>query len=617
MSRAARLFAVAVAALCACSALVFLITLLPQKNLYLHLLIQTGIYIILVASLNLTVGYAGQVNLAQAGFFGIGAFTSAALVLKTGLSVWAAMPLAAAVAAAAGLLIAVPSIRTRGVFFGLVTFGFNELLRITLTNWRSFSGGTDGVRGIPAPPPVALGPFLELQFTTKAVYAHLVFLVVLATVLAVYNLRHSRVGEALAATREDEDLAQALGINTGYYKMVSLAAAALFAGAAGALWAHYSSYIAPVTFTGGESIRLLSMLIVGGSGTITGPLIGTTLLIGLPELLRGMREYVYVVYGLLIIVFVLFMPHGMAGALEQCLRTVRARRRPAGVPPGAAPVPAPGPKVASLAVRRPGGESQPALAVSNLSRSFGGLVAVSGVSFALRPGEILGLIGPNGAGKTTLLNLISGALAPDAGSIRLGGEEIVHQPAFARVRRGIVRTFQGTKTFPNLTVLENVTLASHCRRQEGLAGGLLALPRGARERAAARALAGEILRFVGLEDQQDVLARHLSYGHQNLLGLANALAAQPRILLLDEPLAGMNQQEVRNMVRLFLQIRELGISLLFVEHHVPAVMAICDRIVVLNYGQKIAEGTPKQVQSDPAVIAAYLGSGSEGLAASV
>jgi branched-chain amino acid transport system ATP-binding protein/branched-chain amino acid transport system permease protein len=556
--------------------------LVPDQYV-LHVLIMWGIYAVLTLGLNVINGFAGQLSIGQGAFYGIGAYAAAILTVTAGWSFWLATPVATALAAAVGVLVSLPVLRVRGIYLGMATFGFAEIVHVVLRSWEGLTRGVLGISGIL--PPIALG----VDFGSQERFYYLVLAAVLASLLLSHRIYQSAVGHALLAVRDDELAAGLLGIDTTAHKVAAFGVAAGLAGLAGSLFAHYLTYISPENFASVESILIVTMLIVGGRGNTLGALVGAGLLVALPEALRVVNVYRLLIYGLLLVGAAVFRPAGLVG------RVGLARRRAAPAPEPATP--------ARPGAARPG----PLLRVEDLQVRFGGLVALDGVSFAVAPGEIYGVIGPNGAGKTTLFNAITGVAPVVRGRVELDGQDLLAQAPYRRARAGVARTFQNIRAFAGMRVWETVEVGCHARLRRGAVAHLLGTPAARAEAGGVRSRADALLGFVGLGDAADQLARNLPYGHQRRLEIARALATGPRLLLLDEPAAGMNEAECEELVLLIRRIRDQGVTVLLVEHHMQVVMAACDRILVLNFGRPIAEGPPGVIREDPAVNAAYLG----------
>jgi branched-chain amino acid transport system permease protein len=575
---------------------------------YLHLLIMAGIFFMLAAGMNLLLA-AGQLNLGHTAFFGIGAYASALLALHGGLSPLLAMAAAAALSAGLGYLLGRLTLRLRGAYFVLVTTGFAEVIRLVATNWTELTQGPMGLPGVPA---FAVGPE-RFTLVSKREYYYLMSIMGAAALLLTARLLHSRVGRALAAIRENESLAESSGISAYRHTMLAMVVACALAGAAGSFYAHYVTFLSPELFGFHNTVTMAVMVVGGGQGTVLGPAVGALVFTFVPELLRMAVFYRMLLYGVILLLVVMFMPRGIVWYLR---RVVPAAFRPAvPLPAVAAALPAVAAALPAVAPALPAGPADaaapagPALAVRDVTVRFGGLAAVQGVSLELARGEILALIGPNGAGKSTAFNVMTGFQPPDAGGVAFAGRDIVGLAPHRIAELGLVRMFQRTSLFPDASVFANALTACHRLARTGLAalvvaaGGHRAEERRLRERAMA------ILAFVGLAHKTGEIARNLSCGEQRLLGLAIALAPAPSVLLLDEPAAGLNPVETERLMCLIEQIRAGGISVLLVEHDMTLVMGLCDRIVVLNHGQKIAEGAPAEIRANPEVVRAYLGSG--------
>ena len=573
-----------------------------------HLLVLIAMNVALVASLDLLIGYTGLLSLAHAGFLGIGAYTSALLV-KAGFPFLGALLLAGGVAWACGLVLGYPALRLRGHYFVVVTFISGIVITILMNVLSGLTRGPHGIPGIPFASLEIPGLFAYTfnPFRDKLGYYYLVLALALLVLGVKERLVRSRFGEALIAIREDEDLAQAVGVRTHRYKVAVFALSTGIAGMVGSLFAHYVTFISPESFTFRESFDLFVMNLVGGAGSTLGPILGPAFLTLLNELTRQVHPAVSeILFGVLLILTVAFLPQGLVGGL----RGLRARLRPEGRPaevPSAPPVPAPAPAKAEpnpATLSRPesgldflrspaqppsGDRGTALLRVERVIKDFGGFRAVAGVSFDVRRGEIVGLVGPNGAGKTTLFNVITGFLRPTSGRVLFEGREITRWAPHERARLGIVRTFQNTKVFPRLTVEQNVRIGCHLHPQD------------AERRTEA------ILGLCGLSGSRHKAAADLPYGEQRVLEIAIALGAGPKLLLLDEPFAGMNPAEAERCMGLLHRLRELGITVLIVDHHMETLVRHCDRLVVLHHGEKLVEGKPDEVKDDPRVIEVYLG----------
>jgi branched-chain amino acid transport system permease protein len=408
-------------------------------------------------------------------------------------------------------------------------------------------------------------------------------------------------GRAFQAIRESEMAAQAMGVDLAFYKTLAFALGALCAGLSGALFAGLTHFVNPDAFHFGVSILYVTVAILGGISSLAGAAIGGVLMAVLPEVLRGTGEFKDVLTGSMLLLLLIFLPHGLAGFAAR--RGWLPRRQDA--PPVAERMPAVAPPAIGA---RAGAARTRLLEVDRVTVRFGGLTALKDVSLAVDSGEIVGLIGPNGAGKTTLFNAVTGLYRAAAGTIRLEGRDIGRVPAHERTRLGLARTFQSPELFRELTVLDNVLVGAHTMKWPGLFATVLATPATRAADATQRARARELADFAGLAQWTDRRAEGLSFGHQRMLEIARALAAEPKLLLLDEPAAGLTSAEALFLMNLVRRIRaELGISVLLIAHTMRVVMGLSDRIVVLDHGERIAEGSPAEVRTNADVIRAYLG----------
>jgi branched-chain amino acid transport system permease protein len=579
--------AIGVAVLVAALALV---PYLGFNDFYLQILFTIGVNYLAAAGLNVLVGYAGQKSLGHAGLFAVGAYTAAIANIEWGLSPWLSLLLACGFGAVFGLVIAMPSVRVSGPSLAMVTIGFGIVVEKIVTEWTDIFKGQAGFYGISAPS-LAGTSFTNLH------WVWFVGALCIATHLMLRSLLAGRYGRAFLGVQMAEPAAQSVGISVVRAKTLAFVVSAVTCALAGAVVAQQNQYFNSDFITFNLSIFLLVVVIFGGSGSLYGPLFGAVILTLLDAWLARWPALQHFTYGALLLFSLYLMPNGIAGAVSGLAN--RWRQRKAAVP-GVVGHSA----LAAASSATAGGEI---LVVKDLYKAYGGIVPVRNVSFAITAGKVHALIGPNGAGKTTLLNLLSGHVAPGGGSIRFEGHEIAGWPAHRVACLGIARTFQNLKLFGELSALDNVLLGAHRHVETGFAASLLGLPSSRQAEATARADALALLADLGLGERAYEPAKSLPYGLQRRLEIARALASRPKLLLLDEPAAGLNPQETHELGEVIRRIQQAGVTVLLIEHHMDLVMGISQHVLVLDYGALIAEGRPEAIRRDPKVIAAYLG----------
>ncbi len=538
--------------------------------------------------LNVLIGLSGQISFGHVAFYALGAYASALLGMA-GVPLPVALVAAGALAGAAGLLLSIPAIRVSGAYLAMVTIAFAFMVHHGLMEWRSLTGGANGLLGIPAPDfgAVDTGVGLALLASTLAAVA----------LGGYHSLVHSGWGRAMRAVKSSEIAARSIGIDPVAAKALAFTLSAALAGVAGGVLAPLIMFISPESFPFSQSILFVAAVIVGGSATVFGPLVGALLIVLLPELLSGLADLRLLLFGAMLLVVLWVAPQGilgwLSGTVGRRLREAGRRSPDAGDPASGALRAARGPARALPFVV----PAHDGLRVSDIGIRFGGVTAADGVGFEAPAGRVTSLIGPNGAGKTTVLNLISGFYRPDTGSVALDAD-ITGEPDWKIARRGLARTYQATRLFDELSVLDNLLVAM----QRGRLETPLFRRRPDRDERA-RAL----LDFVGYAGPIDARADGLPHVDRRLVELARALATEPRVLLLDEPAAGLSGADTHELSALLRAIADAGVAVVLVEHDMSLVMNLSDRLVVLDSGATIAHGEPQEVRRDPKVIGAYLG----------
>ena len=540
-----------------------------------NILMQAVTYAIAVFGLSVVLGLCGQINLAQAAFFALGAYAVGLGTTDYNMPFFFCLAAAMAVAFAAGGLLGLSTLRLGGHYLAMVTISFQQILTVTLINAIGITHGPDGVSGIKRP---------DLFASSQAYLALSVAILAIAGYL-VWRLAGTRLGRAMRAVRDNEIAASTAGVDVYRTKVAAFAICALLGGLGGGLFAGGFAYVSPDQFAFSDSIVFLTMALLGGVASPVGSAIGTGLLILIPEWLRFLKSVpgLYLaIYGLAVILIVVFMSDGIWGFIARLFRRPERRSR----------------KVARPLVLQPADSGSPAaLEVQGLAKYFGGLKAVDGVDFTVRRGAVHALIGPNGSGKTTTLNVVSGLYRPTAGRILVDGLDVTELSAHRRAIAGLGRTFQNIRLFRSMTALENVVIGAERAGNTQISRGYDALE----ERARAA------LDFVGLGARSGDFVTRFSYGHQRLIEIARALAANPTVLLLDEPAAGLNSSEKKSLHALLDKIAGQGLTILIIDHDMTLVAGVAQHLTVLNFGRRIADGDTSGVLLQPDVIAAYLG----------
>jgi branched-chain amino acid transport system permease protein len=573
--------------------LLLMIAPLVLPEFYVTLLNYTGLASIVALGLVLLTGVAGQMSFGQAAFVGIGAYTTAVLTTRYDMSPWLSLPAAIALTAAIALFLGFITLRLSGHYLPLGTIAWGIAIYFLLGNLE-WLGKYSGIAEIP--PLTVLG----VRFGDGRTFYYLIWAVTLLALLAARNILDSRSGRAIRALKARTVMAESFGVDTARLKIVVFVYAAVLASLSGWLYAHFLRFISPQPFGVNASIDYLFMAVIGGSTEVWGAVTGAALLTFLREWIRDLLPKVMeqsgnfeiVVFGLIVVVMLHRTRDGLASYVARLIPHDTKRMLPVTAEP--------------LPTRGQPRYGEPLLELRGVSKWFGALAAVKELSFEMRAGEILGLIGPNGAGKSTVFNLMTGVLPAGDGQIVFRGERIEHLTGREIARRGVARTFQHVNILPAVSALENAAVGAHLRGRKGVLASSLRLDRAEERRL--RYEAAQRLDQVGLRRRTFDAAGTLPLGSQRMLEVARALCADPVLLLLDEPAAGLRHLEKKALGELVQTLRGSGLSILLVEHDMEFVMGLVDRLIVMNFGEKLAEGSPQEIQAKQAVIEAYLGS---------